>query len=230
MQKIFCILLITMGVTTCFAEEISTGFFEGTLELKPLGCEIDRNCVLTYKLRYTDPNNMVWQADANNVTDGASIPTWAQPFIGAPYDPQFIKPAAIHDHYCEKIHRVRGWRETHKMFYQALTNQGVKETKAKIMYLAVYIGGPKWRTVLEGRNCGDNCINATKTKIIHERSTMNDNQKRKDSFQEIQKMIEQKGGTLSLVEIEALVKNKITDDDFFNNPDLVDETLQQKKM
>lgn len=230
MYKFFCILIITLGISTCFAETSSTGYFEGTLELKPQGCETNRKCILTFNLRYTDPDNVVWQADANNITDGASIPIWAQPIIGDPYDPQFIKPAVIHDHYCEEVHRVRGWRETHKMFYQALINQGVNETKAKTMYLAVYIGGPKWRSVIEGRTCGKNCINAQKIKVIHKRDTMNDDQNRRENFQKIQKIIEERRGNLSLVEIEALVKNKISNDEYFNNPDLLDKTLQENTM
>lgn len=230
MKKLFLIFLITLVATTSFAEEGSTGYFEGTLDLKPSGCKINRNCFLTYKLRYTDPNNIVWQADSNDVTDGASIPTWAQPIIGDPYNPHFIKPAAIHDHYCEKQHRVRGWRETHKMFYQGLLNQGVLETKAKIMYLAVYIGGPKWRTLIKGRDCGKNCTIAQKIIDIHDRSTMDDSQERKNKFQEIQNLIEEKGGNISLLDIEILVKEKFTDDEYFNNPDLVDETLSQNKI
>jgi hypothetical protein len=49
----------------------------------------------------------------------------------------------FHDHYCYKENHVRGWRQTHKAFYYALNTLGVPALKAKIMYAAVYLGGPE---------------------------------------------------------------------------------------
>ncbi|MGE4167841.1 MAG: DUF1353 domain-containing protein [Xanthobacteraceae bacterium] len=130
--------------------------FMGKFELGPQGCERTGICVLTYDFQYRDPNGLVWQAAASNKTDGASIPPWATPFIGQPFDKMFIKAAAIHDHYC--VRHVRSWRLTHRVFYDALIEQGVSQAKAKLMYYAVYLGGPKWAELIAGKGCGKNCI------------------------------------------------------------------------
>src|SRR5687767_4148559 len=82
--------------------------FEGNFELGPAGCEQTGKCILTYDFRFTDPKGLVWQAAASNKTDGASIPAWAQPIIGSPFDKSYIKAAVIHDHYCDR--HVRPWR------------------------------------------------------------------------------------------------------------------------
>jgi hypothetical protein len=220
----FLLLFFIFFAPSAFADETSTGFFEGQLKLDPSGCQKTRDCKVAYKLRYTDPNSLVWQADAENITDGASIPFWAQPVIGDPYDETFIKAAVIHDHYCEEQHRVRTWYETHKIFYYALLNQGVEDGKAKLMYLAVLIGGPKWRTVITGRDCGKNCTNANKVRTEITRPVMNKDISRQKGFEEIQKIMISKNGNLSLSEIEALAKKQFPEDDFLHNPSLIDLT------
>ena len=87
--------------------------FIGNLELNPPGCQATGQCTLGSDLRYTDPNGLTWQAAAGNRTDGASIPFWAQPIVGAPFDESYIKAAVIHDHYCDR--HVRSWRATHRV-------------------------------------------------------------------------------------------------------------------
>src|SRR5690606_6601230 len=84
---------------------------------------------------------------------------WAQPIIGDAYNASYLKAAIIHDHYCYEENRVRSWRETHRMFYDALLDLDVGKAKAKIMYYAVYLAGPKWVKLAPGRECGLNCIN-----------------------------------------------------------------------
>jgi len=53
---------------------------------------------------------------------------------------------------------VRGWRATHRVFYDALRALGVTASKAKLMYYAVYLGGPKWIEIIPGDPCGPNCV------------------------------------------------------------------------
>lgn len=135
--------------------------FEGILMLEPIGCQATGECTIKNKLRFTDPAGVVWEAKAGLVTDGASIPGVFQPFVGQPFDESFIKSAVIHDHYCDRT--VRPWRQTHRVFYEALLDQGVAKAKAKVMYFAVYLGGPKWVKLIPGKYCGKNCINAMRT-------------------------------------------------------------------
>jgi hypothetical protein len=129
--------------------------FSGKFELGPPGCEDKGLCTLTYDLRFKDPQGLEWLAAAKDTTDGASIPPWAQPFIGKPFDKSFIKAAVIHDHYCGR--HVRPWPQTHHVFYDGLIDQEVDIGKAKLMYYAVYLGGPKWLELIPGKNCGHNC-------------------------------------------------------------------------
>jgi hypothetical protein len=131
--------------------------FEGDLVLLPDGCQASGQCTLKNKLRFTDSFHVTWEAAAGLVTDGASIPGVFQPLVGKPFEQDFIKAAVIHDHYCDR--HVRPWRQTHRVFYEGLINQGVSKVKAKVMYFAVYLGGPKWVHLIPGVKCAGDCIN-----------------------------------------------------------------------
>lgn len=135
--------------------------FSGELVLKPDGCEKVRECYTKFPLHFVDSKGTEWEAKANLKTDGATIPIWAQPFIGEPYDKSFIKAAIVHDHYCDR--HVRPWRQTHRVFYEMLQALGVPPLKSKLMYYAVFIGGPKWVELVPGKNCGLQCINTFNT-------------------------------------------------------------------
>jgi hypothetical protein len=143
--------------------------FEGDLELYPQDCQAQRRCFLKNALRYSDTYGLVWQAghrDPNSadtilsgMTDGASIPQFAQPFVGPPFDPSYLKAAVIHDHYMYKENRVRSWWAVQRVFYDMLQNLEIPETKAKIMYLGVVLGASKWIRLVPGQSCGPNCVN-----------------------------------------------------------------------
>ena len=134
--------------------------FVGTLEFTPAGCETARQCKLAFDFGYVDPKGVGWQANAGDATDGATIPPWAQPLVGASFDKSFVKAAAIHDHYV--VNHVRTWQQTHLMFYDALIDSGVPAHKAQIMYFAVLAGGPRWIELIEGIACpvGMMCISS----------------------------------------------------------------------
>ena len=143
--------------------------FEGEPAFLPQGCEAQRQCRLVNDITYNDPNGLVWKASKRDpnadraiqtgLTDGASIPAWALPFIGKPFDRSFIRAAVVHDHYCYAENHVRSWRKTHRMFYNALIDSGVPLDKAKVMYFAVYLGGSRWTSLVPGDQCGPDCIN-----------------------------------------------------------------------
>lgn len=149
--------------------EIARVPFAGELAFLPQECEAQRQCRLVNDITYNDPNGLVWKASKRDpnadraiqtgLTDGASIPAWAQPFIGKPFDRSFIKAAVVHDHYSYAENHVRSWRKTHRMFYNALIDSGVPVDKAKVMYFAVYLGGPRWTSLVPGDQCGTACIN-----------------------------------------------------------------------
>lgn len=146
-------LLFFAGCAPAFAQK-----FVGRLELIPAGCEQMLKCTLKSEFGFIDSEGTGWQARAGLETDGASIPDWAQPFVGGQFDKEFVRAAVIHDHYCDR--HVRSWRKTHWVFYDALLASGVDNAKAALMYFAVYLGGPKWVELVPGRACktGRNCI------------------------------------------------------------------------
>ena len=158
-------LIYDVGV----ADDPGPNKFEGKLELIPVGCQAQRKCFLKNDITFTDPANLRWRAGKRvegspetietGTTDGASIPGWAQAIVGQPFNEQYLLAAVVHDHYCYKENRVRTWRQTHRMFYNALIALGVPTLKAKTMYAGVYLGGPKWRELVPGQDCGPNCIN-----------------------------------------------------------------------
>ena len=158
------ILALCLG----FATQVWPGSIEGDLTLFPKGCQSSTTgiCKLGSELTYTSRRNglvwktNVWSSDEaqSGTTDGASIPVWAQGIIGKPYEGPYLKAAIIHDHYCYKENHVRSWREAHLMFYDAMIDSGVKSAKARVMYFAIYLAGPKWVRLVRGQRCGMNCI------------------------------------------------------------------------
>jgi Protein of unknown function (DUF1353) len=155
------VLLALVALVVVFIPSLARAQFDGELTLLPAGCQVTGQCTLKNKLRFTDGSGVAWEAKAGLVTDGASIPGAFQPFVGAPFEEAFIRAAVIHDHYCDR--HVRPWRQTHRVFYEGLIAQGLSKAKAKVMYFAVYLGGPKWIQLIPGKNCGKNCVNAIKT-------------------------------------------------------------------
>lgn len=102
------------------------------------------------QLDFVDGSGATWVAPEGIVTDGASIPPIFVPIVGDPTSPEFVNAAAVHDAYCG-IGNERGvmfqaapWEKVHVMFYDALLVGGVSEIKAKVMFAAVWLGGPRW--------------------------------------------------------------------------------------
>lgn len=100
-----------------------------------------RNIKLLKPFGYVDPKNRVWDVPAGIATDGASIPRvlWVThpPFTG-----KYRLASVIHDYYCQT--QSRPWRDTHRVFYDAMLTGGVDDQTAKVMYGAVYSFGPRW--------------------------------------------------------------------------------------
>lgn len=136
----------------------AAGKFSHELAFTLEGCQKAGWCKLKSKFGYIDSEGQGWEAEAGNLTDGASIPKDLKPYFGNSFDPELVRAAVIHDHYCDR--RVRSWYTTHWVFYDALMASGVKQSRAELMLLGVLIGGPKWIWLTEGKTCttGKNCI------------------------------------------------------------------------
>lgn len=135
-----CIVLIVASLTNAFAEQFY-GKFEGELVLKPLGGKDEMQLVHNYS--YIDPAGGRWDAPAGTVSDGASIPSFLWPFVGHPWGADYRNAAVIHDVACKL--KNRPWDSVHLAFYHAMLAAGVGETKANMMYQAVYRFGQRWK-------------------------------------------------------------------------------------
>lgn len=121
--------------------------FTGRLDLYDIPLDTDGNSkALKYDFGFVDSTLTGWQTNADDPTDGASIPKGLQWIVGDPFDEMFVPAAVIHDRYCDKKreHRVYPWKATHRMFYEALLATGLASAKARLMYYAVYTFGPRW--------------------------------------------------------------------------------------
>lgn len=105
---------------------------------------------LAERLDFIDANGWNWQAPEKSLTDGASIPEIFVPLVGFPNEPRFVNAAALHDAYCGignetgPVYHAKTWQEVHRLFYDALVASGTPDFKAKVMFAAVWLGGPRW--------------------------------------------------------------------------------------
>jgi hypothetical protein len=125
--------------------------------------------VLSEDLYFVDPDNIVWKAGKGDVTDGASIPPLFQPVVGGAWEADYLPAAVMHDHYTNIAHKVRPWRDTDLMFYQAMLVKHTDVMKAKLMYYAVYAFGPHWDKLGQGVPCGQNCLFEVPTNVSYQK-------------------------------------------------------------
>lgn len=100
---------------------------------------------------FVDAQRREWIAPAQTLTDGASIPPIFVSIVGQPTAPEYILAAALHDAYCgvgneagTRYHSAP-WQDVHLMFYNGLITGGTPAKRAKVMFAAVWLGGPRWR-------------------------------------------------------------------------------------
>ena len=105
-----------------------------------------RNVMLLVDLVYTDPDGVKWSVpkgqDGGSVFNGASIPAIFWNTVGSPWTGQYRNASLVHDYYCQN--HLRPWRDVHRMFYYGCLAGGVRPSRAKIMFAAVFAQGPRW--------------------------------------------------------------------------------------
>ncbi len=104
--------------------------------------EDGRIMTLLNRFAFVDDAQWVWSVPTMAQVDGASIPKFAWSILGSPFVGRYRKASVVHDWYCDI--RTRGWKATHRMFYEAMRTSKVSGAKARIMYAAVYYAGPRW--------------------------------------------------------------------------------------
>lgn len=74
--------------------------------------------------------------------DGASIPRILWTSVGSPFQPKFMAASMVHDKLYE-MGKASGYtkKQSDELFKKILINEGVRETKAHLMYLAVRAAG-----------------------------------------------------------------------------------------
>lgn len=119
---------------------VDWGRFEGDLVVRFL--DDGRLCQLLQQYCFVQPDGSDWPVPPDAKVDGASIPRLFWTLIGGPFEGKYRNASVIHDFYCDT--KKRPWRDTHRMFHDAMRCQGVTAAKAKVMYYAVYRFGPRW--------------------------------------------------------------------------------------
>lgn len=134
-------LFIFLLSVSCYAQADKVkGRFVGTVHAEWL--KDGRVMKLTKDFAYVDTKKFNWHVPAGTEVDGASIPRIFWSIIGGPFEGRYRNASVVHDYYC--IKKSRSWEDVHRMFYEACLDGGVVNIKAKIMYAAVYMKGPRW--------------------------------------------------------------------------------------
>ena len=149
----FILTVVALPLVSGVAAAKPPPYFEGVLSLGPNGCQQSKKCNVKNDFGYVDQNYIGWKVKKGFVTDGASIPRWAQWFAGDPWDPSYLKAAVLHDWYSKSERPVNGWLQTQRMFREVLLQSGVSLGKANLFYAGVLIGSGKWIYRMEGNNC-----------------------------------------------------------------------------
>ncbi|MEC3862269.1 DUF1353 domain-containing protein [Mesobacterium sp. TK19101] len=103
-----------------------------------------------HALRFVGPDGVVWTAPAGTLTDGATIPRFLEPLLGDRQSRDYVLAATLHDAYCGEgnealpTYHSRPWPQVHRMLYDALRVNGTPPDRARIMFAAVYLSGPRW--------------------------------------------------------------------------------------
>ncbi len=144
------IAILLIGCTDEKADDTpKTGFTPENVTLKEIG---DFKELVDEKLVFVDSSGVEWTAPKGTLTDGASVPRLALWLSDGRFESEFLKAAIIHDAYCQSENeqitpnqfKKRPWQDVHRMFYEACLAGGTSPLKARIMFAAVWLGGPRW--------------------------------------------------------------------------------------
>ena len=88
---------------------------------------------------------VIWRATGHSTYWEIELATYlivASVLIGSPYTGKYRKAAVIHDTLCAV--KDRPWKEAHWIFREMLRALGVGRLRARLMYVALLLGGTKW--------------------------------------------------------------------------------------
>ncbi|MFN3824146.1 MAG: DUF1353 domain-containing protein [Pseudorhodobacter sp.] len=211
--------VLTVGMALTIAGASTAGTFIGSVVFTDPTCQQRDICELAETFVYIDNAKTGWVADKGDKTDGASIPRWAQRFVGYPFRPEYLAAAVLHDQYSLSVRPVNGWFQTQRMFYEALRDSGVPEIRASILYAGVLIGSGKWITRMEGKPCpyGQTCLQNAPTFVLQQEGELFGTEGFAASFADVASVIEAADQPLTLAEIEALALERIPNPVYLEN-------------
>lgn len=102
----------------------------------------DRDMELLSDFSFVDARGVRWDAPKGWKINGASIPPQLWSAVGSPFVGDYRRASVVHDVQCDL--RERPHKEVHRMFYDAMICDGVAPFRARYMYQAVRLFGPKW--------------------------------------------------------------------------------------
>ncbi len=140
-------ILLFLCTWTCLAQDNKFGRYIG--RVVAAWNPDNRTMTLEEDFGYVDPNGVEWISPKGSKVDGASIPRFAWAIVGGPFEGHYRNASVIHDVACEA--KSRPWQQVHRAFYTGMLASGVDPLKAKVMYGAVYHGGPRWNRTLDFR-------------------------------------------------------------------------------
>ncbi len=127
---------------------------------EPVACWLttaghDRQMRIIDYFWFRDRSGRVWDAPAETIVDGASIPKPLWSTVGSPYTGDYRRASIVHDVACVLADGDSAARRAaDRMFYEACRAGGCSRFESIILYIGVRIGAlaplvPVWRRALE---------------------------------------------------------------------------------
>ncbi|MGE3843254.1 MAG: DUF1353 domain-containing protein [Vicinamibacterales bacterium] len=138
------------------------GTFSGdprTVWLTQDGTE-DREMRVIERFAFTDPKDRVWEAPADAIVNGASIPRALWSVVGSPYTGDYRRASIVHDVACREAGENRTKRRAaDRMFFHACRAGGCSTWQAVVLYLGVRLGAaarrvPAWQAAVAAESAG----------------------------------------------------------------------------
>ena len=114
--------------------------FSGTIITEWL--DNGRDMRIVKEVKYIDPYGIEWIAPVDAIINGASIPQPLWSAVGSPFVGKYRRASVFHDVACTE--QTRPSMQVHKMFYNAMIEDGVEPEKAESFYSIVVLFGPRW--------------------------------------------------------------------------------------
>ncbi|WP_108652668.1 DUF1353 domain-containing protein [Dongshaea marina] len=133
------------------SDEVLSGFYPQVITLREVA-DSSLKELIDEQLLFVDKQGKHWIAPKGTLTDGASVPRLALWMTDGRFAKNLLKAAVVHDAYSQSDNASRTpgqyqsqpWKRVHRMFYEALIAGGTSVSQAKLMFAAVWLGGPRW--------------------------------------------------------------------------------------